>query len=73
MQLISMTPPHSSEPMTEAEFETRLQQLLAEARDRNAPIPGAYSVRSPSPDAQDYDIVITRVTNRPPTRTDTNG
>lgn len=61
-----MTPPHP-ESMDEAEFERRLHQLVADAREANAPIPGAYSVRSPDPDVQDYSVELTRVTNRPPT------
>jgi hypothetical protein len=52
--------------MDEAEFERRLRQLVADAREANAPIPGAYSVRSPHPDVQDYDVDVTQVTNRPP-------
>lgn len=50
--------------MTEAEFKHRLRRLVAEARDRNAPITGAYTVRSPDPGVQDYDITFTEVTNR---------
>lgn len=50
--------------MTEAEFEHRLSQLITEARDRNAPIAGAYTARSPDPSAQDYDIMFTEVTPR---------
>ena len=60
-----MTPP-PSEPMDEAEFDRRLQRLVAEAREANAPISGAYSARSPDPDVQDYSIEITRVANRLP-------
>ncbi len=52
--------------MYEAEFESRLHQLIDEARDRNAPMYGAFTVRSPDPDVQDYDIEITPVTNRVP-------
>jgi hypothetical protein len=52
--------------MDEAEFERRLHQLIAEAREANAPILGAYSVRSPDPDVQDYSVEITRVANRLP-------
>lgn len=59
--------PSRSEPMDEAEFERRLQELIAEARAANVPILGAYSVRSPDPDVQDYSVDVTRVTNRPPT------
>lgn len=61
--------PHSSKPMTGAEFENRLHQLVTEGRNRNAPIAGAYSIRSPDPEAQDYDVEITKVTNRFPTMT----
>lgn len=61
----SMTPPNnSSDPMSKHEFETRLYDLISEARDRNAPIYGAYSIRSPDPNVQDYDAEITEVVNR---------
>lgn len=59
-----MTPPDSSsDPMSETEFETRLRDLIIEARDRNAPVYGAYSIRSPDPNRQDYDVLITEVAN----------
>ena len=50
--------------MTETEFETRLHQLITEARDRNAPLAGAYSVHSPEPNIQDYEVLITEITNQ---------
>ena len=50
--------------MSKHEFETRLYDLISEARDRNAPIYGAYSIRSPDPNVQDYDAEITEVVNR---------
>ena len=55
--------------MTDAELETRLHQLITEARDRNASLVGAYPVRSPEPDAQDYEVLITEITNQLPTAT----
>ena len=58
--------PDRSKPMTDAEFETRLHQLITEARDRNASLAGAYSVCSSDPDTQDYEVLITEVTNRFP-------
>ncbi len=55
--------------MTDAELETRLHQLITEARDRNAPLAGAYPVRSPEPDAQDHEVLITEIANQLPTTT----
>jgi hypothetical protein len=55
--------------MTDAELETRLHQLITEARDRNASLAGAYPVRSPEPDAQDYEVLITEIANQLPTTT----
>lgn len=54
--------------MDEPEFERRLQQLIAKAREANVPIVGTYSVRSPDADRQDYNVELTRVTNRSPSR-----
>ena len=58
--------------MTETEFETRLHQLITEARDRNAPLAGAYSVHSPEPNVQDYEVLITKVANQFPATTNTD-
>ena len=58
--------------MTETEFETRLHQLITEARDRNAPLTGAYPVCSPKSDTQDYEVLITKTTNQFPAAPNTN-
>ena len=64
--------PDRPKPMTDAEFETRLRQLITEARDRNAPLVGAYPVCSPEPDTQDYEVLITEVSNQFPATANTN-
>ncbi|WP_237561194.1 hypothetical protein [Halococcus sediminicola] len=64
--------PNCSKPMTETEFETRLHQLITEARDRNAPLAGAYFVHSPEPNVQDYEVLITKVANQFPATTNTD-
>ena len=50
--------------MSQEEFENRLQDLISEAIERNAPIYGMYSVRSPDPSTQDYEIQVVEVANR---------
>ena len=42
-------------------FETRLQQLIADARDDDIQIEGAYDVRSPHPEVRDFQIEITEI------------
>lgn len=64
--------PNCSKPMTEAEFETRLHQLITEARNGNVPLAGSYSVCSPEPNIQDYEVLITKLTNQVPAATDTD-
>ena len=61
-----MTPPEGSRtnPMTADEFDTELEQLVAQARDESLPIEGGYNARSPHPDEPDYTIEISEIVNR---------
>lgn len=63
-----MTPPPDSHDDygTRDEFAAKLERLVAEARDNDIPIEGAYNVRSPHPDDSDYTIEISEITKRKP-------
>ena len=56
----------SQEITTRAEFETALERVVATARDGDAPLKGAYDVRSPWLDEPDYTIEITEQAKRVP-------
>lgn len=61
-----MTPPSElrDDITTEDEFATRLEHLVAEARDENVPIEGAHNARSPHSDDADYTVEISEITAR---------
>lgn len=50
--------------MTEAEFVAGLDRLVAEARDANVSIEGAYNVRSPRPADPDYTVEVSEIADR---------
>ena len=51
--------------ITEAEFETELERLVAAARDDGVRLVGSYDVRDPDPASRDFTVEITRVRKRP--------
>lgn len=51
-------------PTDEAEFTRRLTRLVIEARDDGLSIYGSYTIRSPDPDVQDYEVAVTPIANR---------
>ena len=65
----SMTPANlsgrSGDARNRAEFEARLQQLIADARDEGVQVLGAYDVRSLHQKDQDYQVEITGIRKRP--------
>lgn len=63
-----MIPPEGprTDSMTADEFDAKLEQLVAQARDESFAIEGAYNVRSPNPDEPDYTIEISEIVNSNP-------
>ena len=52
--------------MDRDEFEARLAELVTEANDDGVQLVGAYDVRSPHSDVQDYTVEISEVRKRLP-------
>lgn len=52
--------------MSDEEFETKLQRLVAEAREEGVQVLGAYDVRSPDREQHDFQIEITEIQKRTP-------